>query len=76
MIPTKKFTTGVALLIAICNTISGYAQDTRTIIESGVSLALAKHRHAVISNLQYTLDLDIPADKTRILKHQNPLILL
>ena len=42
--------------------ISSQAWSKPVIIESGVSLALAKERAARISNIHYQLDLDVPAD--------------
>ncbi|MDN5288854.1 MAG: aminopeptidase [Mucilaginibacter sp.] len=64
MIIIKKLIIATVLLIAPFYTISSYAQDKKLLVEPGVSLTLAKHRRAVISDLQYKLDLDIPADKT------------
>ncbi len=44
----------------------GYAQQiTKSVaVEPGVSLQLATYRHKVISQIQYTLNFDIPAKKT------------
>ncbi|SDF39247.1 aminopeptidase N [Mucilaginibacter pineti] len=61
----KGFFTSVILLVSI-GTI-GYAQQSSepVAVEPGVSFKLATYRHAVISNIQYLLDFNIPAKKER-----------
>ena len=52
----------IASLLFLSATIR--AQTINPTIEPGVSYKLAQYRHATISNVQYTLNFDIPADKT------------
>ncbi|WP_221284583.1 M1 family metallopeptidase [Mucilaginibacter sp. SP1R1] len=60
----KKRTVAVIILfLTISSTLMCNAQSTPPLVEPGVSLELARYRRAVISNLQYTLDLNIPASK-------------
>lgn len=61
----KKLITSTTLLLTIGNVLVCRAQHKKLKIEPGVSLALAQYRHSVISNIQYKLDLDIPADKSK-----------
>jgi aminopeptidase N len=63
MTPIKKLIASTTILLTIGNVLVCQAQNKKLKIEPGVSLALAQYRHSVISNIQYTLDLDIPADK-------------
>ena len=64
MTSLKKIPLNFALLFLIFCGIRSFAQDAIPSIEPGVSLVLARYRHTVISNLQYTLNFDIPADKS------------
>jgi aminopeptidase N len=61
----KIYTRGIILFLVIFNTALVYAQVSAPAVEPGVSRALALYRHSVISDIQYTLDLDIPADKNK-----------
>ncbi|WP_419698505.1 M1 family metallopeptidase [Mucilaginibacter sp. NFX135] len=61
----KIYTRGTILFLLIFNAVIAYAQVSAPVVEPGVSLALARYRRSVISNLQYTLSFDIPADKNK-----------
>src|ERR1700754_615620 len=63
MTSLKKLSVRLTLLLMFCG-ITSFAQDTKPLVEPGVSLALARYRHTTISGLQYTLNFDIPADKS------------
>jgi aminopeptidase N len=54
------------LLLTLCFCTAAFAQpNTEPVpVEPGVSLRLATYRHAVISNIQYTLNFDIPPVKS------------
>ncbi len=57
---------GIFLLFGLIATSSAQQKNQKTIaVEPGVSLALATYRHSVINNIQYTLNFDIPAEKTK-----------
>jgi len=51
-------------LLLLCLSTAIYAQQKSVKIEPGVSYQLATYRHSVISNIQYTLDFNVPAVKT------------
>lgn len=55
------------ILFLLSLTTAGYAQKAAkpVAVEPGVSLSLATYRHSVISNIQYTIKLDIPSQKTQ-----------
>lgn len=55
------------ILLLLCLTTAVYAQKPAkpVAIEAGVSLQLAIYRHSAISNIQYTLDFNIPAEKSQ-----------
>ncbi|MDB5003326.1 MAG: aminopeptidase [Mucilaginibacter sp.] len=55
------------ILLLLCLSTVVYAQRSikPVTIEPGVSLQLATYRHSAISNIQYTLDFNIPADKSQ-----------
>ncbi|MEZ2338021.1 M1 family metallopeptidase [Mucilaginibacter sp. RCC_168] len=61
----KIYARGTILFLLIFNAVIAYAQVSAPVVEPGVSLALARYRRSVISNLQYTLSFDIPADKNK-----------
>jgi aminopeptidase N len=63
MISKLKTYSVAALLLASAG--SGFAQGARPLVEPGVSLKLATYRHTALSDLQYTLDFDIPAEKSQ-----------
>lgn len=65
MIFKKIHARAITLSFIIFNTITAYAQISAPAVEPGVSLALARYRRSVISDIQYTLNFDIPADKTK-----------
>ena len=57
---------GIFLMFALIANSSAQQKNTKPIaIEPGVSLALATYRHSVINNIQYTLNFDIPTEKTK-----------
>ncbi|TSJ37229.1 aminopeptidase [Mucilaginibacter corticis] len=49
------------------------AQQNAPAVQTGVSLALAKYRHNLISDIQYKLDFNIPADKLADIKSTDTL---
>nr|WP_197486715.1 M1 family aminopeptidase [Mucilaginibacter sp. L294] len=53
------------ILLILCLSTTVYAQQTikPVAVEAGVSFELAKYRHSSISNIQYKLDFNIPAQK-------------
>ncbi|MES2061049.1 MAG: M1 family aminopeptidase [Bacteroidota bacterium] len=53
------------ILLILCLSTTAYAQQTikPVAVEAGVSFELAKYRHSSISNIQYKLDFNIPAQK-------------
>jgi len=63
MISKLKTYSVAALLLASAG--SGFAQGARPLVEPGVSLKLATYRHTALSDLQYTLNFDIPAEKSQ-----------
>ncbi|NCD69039.1 M1 family aminopeptidase [Mucilaginibacter agri] len=60
----KIYLTSALLLTGLT---SGFAQGARPLVETGVSLKLATYRRTAVSNIQYTLNLDIPADKAQLI---------
>ncbi|MEN0053106.1 MAG: M1 family aminopeptidase [Mucilaginibacter sp.] len=54
----------LSLTLFLLSTTTSFAQNAKFLVEPGVSLQLARYRHSVISNLQYTLNFDIPKDKS------------
>jgi len=61
----KIYTRAIILFLVIFNAVTTYAQVSAPAVEPGVSLVLAHYRRSVISDLQYTLNFDIPADKNK-----------
>jgi len=61
----KIYTRVIILFLVIFNAATTYGQVSVPAVEPGVSLALAHYRRSVISDLQYTLNFDIPADKNK-----------
>lgn len=60
-----KLKTSILLLLCLAGITVKAQQTTMALpIETGVSLPLATYRHKVISNIQYTLNFNIPAKKT------------
>ncbi len=59
------FASTIILLLNLIN-FSYAQQSTKPIaVTSGVSLKLAKYRKSILSNIQYTLNFDIPSEKTK-----------
>jgi aminopeptidase N len=58
-----KLPVRLTLFLIFCG-LTSFAQEAKPLVEPGVSLALARYRHIIISDLQYTLNFDIPADKS------------
>lgn len=57
---------GIFLVFGLNATSFAQQKNQKAIaVEPGVSLALATYRHSVISNIQYTLSFDIPAEKSK-----------
>lgn len=54
-----------AALLFITLAKASFAQNTPAPVEPGVSLKLATYRHAILSDLQYTLGFNIPPNKTQ-----------
>jgi aminopeptidase N len=65
MVFKKLYIRGIVLVLAIFNTATAYTQVGTPSVEPGVSLALARYRRSVISDIQYALNLNIPADKNK-----------
>ena len=60
-----KLNTYLSAVLFFAGIASGFAQDASPKVEPGVSLKLATYRHAILSDLQYTLGFNIPANKTQ-----------
>ncbi len=56
---------GTFLLLGLNFTTSAQQKIKPIAIEPGVSLELASYRHSIISNIQYKLNFDIPAEKSK-----------
>ncbi|NOW93739.1 M1 family aminopeptidase [Mucilaginibacter sp. SG564] len=65
MIFKKIHKSGITLFLIAFNAVIAYAQTNNQVVELGVSRVLAQYRRSVISDIQYTLNLDIPADKNK-----------
>ncbi len=56
---------GIILLLSWSETALAQQNNKPVAVASGVSLELAQYRRSVISNIQYTLNFDIPAEKSK-----------
>lgn len=63
----SKLKTYSAAALLFTGMASGFAQGARPLVETGVSLKLATYRRTAVSNIQYTLNLDIPTNKAQLI---------
>lgn len=57
--------TGIFLLLGLVNICFAQQNHKPVSVKPGVSLELAEYRKSIISNIQYTLNFDIPAEKSK-----------
>ena len=59
-----KYLAQIIILLCLFNDSVAQNKTSSTLIEPGVSLQLANLRSQLISNIHYTLDFDIPENKS------------